>query len=370
MKKAIKYMIIIVVTVCYALIIIGSQKLPIEQLEIVTGVGYDIENPNSANMKYVIPYSVYVFYPNGAKANEIKTGEGKNLGETLENRQQFMDKQTISGVEKAFVLGESYARNGIKSFLEETSRSEKSSDMSFGMVCRGTAEDLFKVKLKGSEDISEYLSGLVEKAQWFNFSSQNYKVIDAFVNTDSEGRNIILPYVEKISERPQITGLAIFCKDKMKLKLPMNQGKTLNMMREDNVKGIISVQRSAKEYLDLLAETKKKVECKKVGDNFKFDIYITFAGQVASNTMFYDLINDVNVKKQAEKELASSIQKKCQDFVADMKSKYRIDLFQLGRVAAAHYGRRTGVDWNEKICDSEINVHVDVKIITQGRGEY
>ena len=46
---------------------------------------------------------------------------------------------------------------------------------------------------------------------------------------------------------------------------------------------------------------------------------------------------------------------------------------ELGRIAAANFGRGTGVDWNKVICNTDltnIKVNVKVKVDNMGRGDY
>jgi hypothetical protein len=50
-----------------------------------------------------------------------------------------------------------------------------------------------------------------------------------------------------------------------------------------------------------------------------------------------------------------------------------VDVFELGRVAAANFGRGTGTDWNEVICNvdlTNIKVNVNVKVDNMVRGDY
>jgi hypothetical protein len=63
----------------------------------------------------------------------------------------------------------------------------------------------------------------------------------------------------------------------------------------------------------------------------------------------------------------------CMDFIGKMQSQYKIDVLELGRVAAANFGRGTGTDWNEVICNvdlTNIKVNVNVKVDNMGRGDY
>ncbi|MDP4179223.1 MAG: Ger(x)C family spore germination C-terminal domain-containing protein, partial [Bacillota bacterium] len=60
----------------------------------------------------------------------------------------------------------------------------------------------------------------------------------------------------------------------------------------------------------------------------------------------------------------------CEEFINKMKTDYKVDCLELGRVAAAKYGRRTGTDWNKVVMDSDIKINVKVKLNKQGRGDY
>ncbi len=57
-------------------------------------------------------------------------------------------------------------------------------------------------------------------------------------------------------------------------------------------------------------------------------------------------------------------------FINKIKSDINIDILNLGSVAAAKYGRETGIDWNKEVLNSDIKVNVKVKVDSQGRGDY
>ena len=132
-----------------------------------------------------------------------------------------------------------------------------------------------------------------------------------------------------------------------------------------------SLQKSPKEYIDFDAMTgKRKVKCYKEGDKYSFNIDLTFTGTVTNNEMYDDMLNDVNKKKEFEKDMAKSMENQCADFIKIMKSDYKIDCIGLGREAAAVYGRQKGIDWNEVVSNANIKVNVKVNAELQGRGDY
>jgi hypothetical protein len=68
--------------------------------------------------------------------------------------------------------------------------------------------------------------------------------------------------------------------------------------------------------------------------------------------------------------MEEKIEKMCYNFLEKMKKDYKVDCLELGRVAAATYGRNTGVDWNEIVSNSDIKVNVKVNIDRYGRGDF
>ncbi|MCS4470495.1 hypothetical protein JQ032_12725 [Clostridium botulinum] len=53
-----------------------------------------------------------------------------------------------------------------------------------------------------------------------------------------------------------------------------------------------------------------------------------------------------------------------------MQNEYKVDALNLGSVAAAKYGRNTGVDWNQIVSDSEIELDINMRLIRGGRGTF
>ena len=76
------------------------------------------------------------------------------------------------------------------------------------------------------------------------------------------------------------------------------------------------------------------------------------------------------VTEKFEEDMAKQVKETCTGFLEKMKYGYKVDCLQLGWVAAAKYGRDTGVDWDEVISNSEIKVNVKVQVDKVGRGQY
>lgn len=238
------------------------------------------------------------------------------------------------------------------------------------ILCKGKASSMIAMNIKGYPSAGDYIEGLIKNAKNYNFFSNNYKIIDLFLKVDSEGRNITLPYVEITDKGIGITGMALFKKDKMVAEINADETKTMNMLKENNVKGILTIQKNAKEYTNYYATSKRKVSCTKKGDKYNFTINIDLKGDIITDTLYKDLQNSTEKNAEFNKKMAEEVKKKSDDFIVKMNTQYKVDCLDLGEVAAAKYGRQTGVDWNSIVCNSRIEVNVKVKVQKTGRGEY
>lgn len=364
------YFILTIVLLLYMLIFVGIQRAPVEELEIIGGLGYDLKKITPTNIELSFPLESYVISPNGEIMSKTTVAKGLTPGQTDQNRQRMLDKVFVYGTDRIFVIGEEYATYGITSILEERARNPYTTDMAFAMISRGKAEDILKFRMKNYTSTSEYLEGLMESLKWSNFFSQNYKIIDIMVRVHGEGRNLVLPYVEIEKDRIIVSGLALFNKDKMIGHLNINEARILNILKENNVVGVLSLQQEPNKYIDISVLSEKRVKCIRIGEKYKFLIELKFNGEVINNVLTKELLEDLDTKKLIEQQFEKQVEKECEAFIKKMQVQYKADLLDLGREGAAKYGRRKNIDWNEVATNAEIKVKAKVDIYSQGRGGY
>lgn len=366
-----KYFIIIVGILTYIFILLGQERIPIEELETVTGIGYDVERKGEDIIQYCIPISTTIFKPGGMSVNLVFKGQGQNIGEVIQKRQEEMSKKFVQGQERVVLVSEDYARYGLKTLLDDRFRNAEANDMAYMVVCKGKAGDYLKYKVKGYNNASEYIGGLVETAVNYNFFGDDYKLIDAYVRIGAEGRCLLLPYIEITENGIEITGIAIFKEDKMIALSDEKNSRMLNILKNDGSKGILSLQKTPEAYIDFEGKTgKRKVRCNKQGDKYSFNVDLMFIGTVINNEMYIGIEKEISKKKEFEKDMAKTIEKECYDFLNIMKNDYKVDCISLGKIAAAKYGRQKKIDWDTVVCNADIKVNVKVKVDSQGRGDY
>jgi Ger(x)C family germination protein len=345
------------------------QRESAEDLSIPAGFGLDIEKAGVDTIVYKVSISSYIFQEKKTMSI-VTSGSQTSLGQTRQNRQLKIDKKFLIGLEKVDIISEAQAKEGIRNLLDILFNNPSANDTALVAVCRGNAKDILEYPIKGYPSSADYLEGMIKSSKTFNFFTDNYKIIDVFVRLDSEGRNFTLPYIVMTDEGPKIDGLALFKGDKMIGKIGIQEAKILNMLSPGSGRGIITIQKNSKEYIDYYAKSKRKVKCTRENGQYNFDISLKLSGDVIANELDKKVSEDEEERSKLEKEMAEKVEEACNKLLKIMQEDYKTDLLELGRIAAAKYGRDTGVDWNEEVANSIIKVKAEVKIEKQGRGDY
>lgn len=351
-----------------AYFISGVNRVPVEKISVASAIGYDIEQRIDGITIHSVPITTYNV---DEKMNSSTTNvsKGKTLAETREDRQRLIDKKFLLGFERVYIVSEAMAMHGIKEVLDVLIHHPQVNDTALFCVCKGKAEDIMKLKVEGYPSSGDFIEGLIKSSVEYNFYSKNNKLIDQILRVNSEGRSMVIPYIEVKEGNIIMSGLAVFHKEKLVKVVDIKDTKTLNLLRENNVTGMLTKEDENEKYVNFYGKSKRKVQCYKEGNNYRFVINLNITGDVTANEKYDDIINNPDNQKSIEEELAKQVKAKCEDYLQKIKNEYKIDCLELGRVAAAKYGRDKGTDWDKIVVSSKIEVNVKVKIDKVGRAD-
>ena len=347
---------------------IGSKGEMVENLGIVVGIGNDIEKSPS-EVSYNVSYLLYSFEGANKIITRVLPGKSKSIGETRENRQLITGRKLQVGLSKLFIFSQDNAESGLRNILDISLSNRDINDRAACVICKGKAEDMLKYPVKGFQSSAEFIQSMIKNLQDYNFFPNQYSLMDLNVRVDAEGRNSLLPYVEVKDNNIETTGLAIFKKDKMVAKADMSETKVINMLKENDVKGMLTLQNGLK-YINCYTTAKNKITCSKEDGKYKFIINLNLKGNIVSNELYDNIETDSKVMKRFEEDMTNYVEKMSNDFINKSKCQYKTDVLDLGRIASAKYGICTGTDWDEVICNSDIKVNVKFTVKGEGRGDY
>jgi Ger(x)C family germination protein len=346
----------------------GVYRVPVEKVSVSSAIGYDVEETIDGITIHSVPITIYNIDSKMDSSNTY-VSKGKTLAETRETRQIRIDKKYLLGFEKVYIVSESMAMHGINEILDVLTHTAQVNDTAFFCVCRGKAEDIMKLKIEGYTSSGDFIEGLIRSSQEYNFFPKNYKLIDVFLRLDAEGRSIVIPCIECKDGKIIMSGVAIFDKGKLLTITSLQEAKILNLLKESKITGMFTIQSEGEKYVNFYGKSKRKVQCYKEGKNFRFVINLTITGDVTANEKYEDIINNPKIQSSIEETLSKQVKIDCENYLQKIKSVYKVDCLELGRIAAAKYGRNTGTDWDKAVTSSSIEVNVKVKIDKVGRAD-
>lgn len=348
----------------------GITYVPIELLDIPSSSSIDLTEGTGESKEYLSVYAAYTYFEHVETSRRVVIGTAMSLGKAREERQLNTPSKSFVALRKVTLLGEDYASFGIGTFVDISFANPGSNDTGLVAITEGKAFDVLNTKIEGFPSSGDYIASMIKNSVNDNFFSSDYKLMDIYVRMDAEGRNFVLPYIEIVDRKPVITGMALFKKDKMMQKINMQDARIMNILRGNNVKGILTLQQDMNKYTDYEATSKRKVQVEKQGDNYIFTINLSIKGNILSNTLYENLLTSPEVMKKFENDMAAHVEDICNRFIEKMQSNYKVDYLELGREAAAKYGRGKNTDWDKIVCNSKIQVKANVKLSSLGRGNY
>ncbi|WP_406541043.1 Ger(x)C family spore germination C-terminal domain-containing protein [Clostridium ljungdahlii] len=72
-------------------------------------------------------------------------------------------------------------------------------------------------------------------------------------------------------------------------KTNVKEAKIINLLKENNVKGILTLQQNSKKYIDFYATSRRKVKCYRENGNYKFIINLDLKGDIISNELYKNM---------------------------------------------------------------------------------
>lgn len=348
----------------------GRNMKPIEELDIASGAGIDVKNEGKSNETLQGFASIYVFPSEQSASNVVRIGEGPSIARIRADRQRKVDKKILFGVEKIYLIGERYALHGIENQIDISFTNATTNDVAAVAVIGGDVKTMMEYKIIGFPSSADFMANMLTNLKDYMFFSEDIELTDVYIMSESEGRNLVIPYVKLTEEGIEVAGSVIFRKFKMVQKLSIEETRQMNLMSNSNGKGVIDLKKGDNKYASINAKVKRKVECEKEDGNYKFVINITVAGDLIENNMYPGIASKKDILKEYEKDASLYLENECKKFIAKMQGEYKLDLLELGRIGASKYGRHTGVDWDEVVTNSSIEVNVKVKLAGLGRGDY
>ena len=292
MKRNMNILFIFFLITTFILVFFGGKNmklLSVEELDIYIGAGVGLNKYGEEDIKYRIPATLNAYKLDGSVESVINTGVGSTIGKTREDRQNKIGNRLFFGLTKLYLIEEEYAKYGIRPLIDINFKNPAINNNLYLVVCKGKSEEYFRLNIPGYNNSVDYISEMIKNSVTYNFFKGDYMFKNAVLSMDAEGKNVVSPYIEIMQDKIKINGMAVFKKDKLAAILDMKDTKTMNMLRNNNVKGILTIQKDSENYINYEAESKRKITCEKVGNKFTFTIDLNLKGDIINNELYQDM---------------------------------------------------------------------------------
>jgi spore germination protein KC len=313
------------------------DRTEINDVAIVVGKAVDLDENGNFMISVQIPIVSLIGGPSGGggggneKKYMIETETGETIREAIGKMQDRLPRQLRFSHRRIIVLGEEYARKGIKNLFDEVARVPDNRLTTHLIVTEGKAFDMLSEKPKLERFSSEVIRELSKSRL---VATLNLKDTDQMLA--AEGSDPIILYMthhkrgEDASSGISIDGYAVFRDDKMVDKITGDSMFGISFLRNSYKNMSLTVRKDGFNSLTFMVDkgTTKLVPSIKDGQLHVKATIIIFA-----NTLEDQIIEDsskIGVIETHEQALENEIKRICSDVLEVMK-KQQADILSLGQ---------------------------------------
>ncbi|KHE67569.1 spore gernimation protein [Halobacillus sp. BBL2006] len=352
----------------------------IEQLGIITAVGYDLLD----NQKIRGTLVLFQFDPTTSNTSQVVTSEANtSKGIRLQAHRKTSHK-LVSGQVRVALFQKELAAKGLTRYMDTLSRDAKVSDMSLLAVTDVPSANL--LQSKSSEDApntGEYLHRLIEK------SIKHEMITDASLTVFQQdyfsiGADPVLPLLTLEDDKGVINGLSLFQDDRYVGRLPADDIIYLMMLRnemkhgefqielpqdslDDHLKkGSIKNPNESSLYVSLYQMGSNLSTKPTKGDPSSYSVNIKIEARLLEITKEVDLKSKKTIET-LEKEVEKQIEDNLNRVMGELKEA-QVDPAGLGKKynTITRENRLTRDSWRDQIPNYDVKFNVKLKILRYG----
>ncbi len=327
----------------------------------------------------------------GEKPYYLVKNRSKALNLALAGIVDFTPNQVDLFQVSAIILGEDYARNGVRQMVDFTLRSQEGRPTTYLFVTKGKAADfLAKASPKLKSSPAQALSGLMEATEgpFTAFPVQAYQFAKALL---TEGKDPVVPVVEirgkaapenqegvgptgnsTDAQEIRITGLAVFRKDRLQGTLEGAQARgVLWGLGKKLRRFTIESPRQGETTISNITLKKRLAADVRDPQHLRLTLAVTAKGTVADWPRLKDRF-DRQLKEELEKAMAAKIEREIRDSLKKVQKEWRSDVFGFGENLSRHHPqvwRRLKDNWPQVYAGLEVNIVVKPELATTQFGK-
>lgn len=371
MKKIYISMLLLVLVIS----LVGCTESKIlERISLVTLIGYDFGKEEIVETTAVVRQ---VGTELESKVSII-TAENETSGGTRAKVNLRAAEKIMVGQLRGVLLGDEFAEGGIGHYIDTLLKNTDVSGGTLMAVVDGETRPLLEFEYPAIDDIGEHVYKLLKqniKSEQVVSSTLHEVAHDYY----SMGRDIAMPIIKRDEELIEVSGIALFRKDKMIGEIPVEDGFYVKLSRDDYDAGILEIKIEGDDLTSSLAKDSSG-EIHLIFDPIKTDRDVTL---VNPETPEFDLHLNVQARlleikpninteesknlEKLEKEIGKKLSSEISRVIADCQE-IGSDVFGYGAFyrSSVRHAKLTDEKWHEMYKNMKVNVEVDFTLLRSG----
>jgi len=371
MKKI--YFFLLLLLLCVSLVGCAETKL-LERVGLVTLIGYDRGKEESVETTAVVRQ---VGTELQSKVAIISAENETSQGTRAKVNRRAAEK-IMNGQMRGVLFGSEIAEDGIGHYIDTLLKNPSVSGAVIMTVVEGETRPLLEYQYPDIDDIGEHVYKLldqnIESEQVV--SSSLHKIAHDYY---SAGIDIAMPIIKRDEELIEVSGIALFRKDKMIGKIPVEDSFYVKLSRDDYNAGTLEIKIKGDNLPSSLIKDSPD-EINLVFDPIKthrdvtlvnpttpeFDLHLNVQArllEIKPNINIGESGNLEEIEKEISKKLSSEISR-----VIAYCQKIGSDVFGYGEIyrSSVRHSEMTEEKWHELYKEMKVNVSVDFTLIRSG----
>lgn len=326
----------------------------IEHKNIVSLIGYDIADDKEDSKKIKLTLAT----PNMNEANSdvIISADGKTFNDALDNISRESSQEVSLDQVKTLLIRKDLLDDTeiISEFADALLRNPYINRKTYMVAVDGIIDDLIKEKEKNSEDIKNYILGLLK-----NFTSNSHESIfdiNTFLIGYYEDRDMLIPTLDTNKNQIAIDYFTAFNSSGIKKDISMEDFKICQILKGKNIPILVTME---EEKVDIsLNDNHRSVYL----DENNMEITLNLIGEIKQKQG--DNFNKEKIIDNLDKHLEKNI-----DNIINICNLYNIDLLGLhDYFYKYHQSKFNRLDLYDSIYD-KINIHTKTNVRINSKGE-
>lgn len=346
----------------------------IEDLSIAAGAAIDKEGD-----EYVVTVEI-VDIQSGKESTmepQIIEVKGESIFDAVRNAVQISGRKLYWSHAKIIIVSQDVAKEGIGKVLDFFVRDTELRNNLHIMVSKGKmAKELLE-----TESITENIRSFEMYRTAMNhinvLKSPEVALYQLINDLSAEGKSAVLPVIGSIKnnkkERYQLSGTAVFKRDKLIGMLDGKETKILHYMTKMDKGGLllgdeISEDNDSGITLEVFNnQSATEIKPEYINGEVVMNVTVRIESAIAENEKLEDLSSDEAIT-QLKHQVEAAMEKQILELVHKVQSQYGSDIFGFGSTVKAEMPKvwkEIGSSWDEIFRGLKVNVHMDVHIINK-----